>query len=60
MRMAQRKTINLIVAVICLFSAVIMLWETLVLGVSIRTVLAVVTLLAGVMLLRRWHQGNER
>lgn len=56
--MKQRKPINLVVAVICLFAAVIMFWETLLVGFDFRTILAIVILIASIVLLRRWYQGN--
>jgi membrane-bound ClpP family serine protease len=56
--MKQRKPINLVVAVICLVAAVVMFWETLVVGFNSRTILAIVNLAVGIVLLRRWYQGN--
>lgn len=57
--MKQKKPINLVVAVICLVAAVVMFWETLLVGFNSKTILAIVTLMAGIVLLRRWYQGNE-
>jgi hypothetical protein len=57
--MEQRKTLNLVVAVICLLAALIMFWETLLMGFNSRTILAVVNLAAGIVLLRRWYQGDR-
>jgi hypothetical protein len=57
--MKQRKHINLVVAVICLLAAVVMFWETLLMGFTSTTILAMVSLAAGIVLLRRWYQESS-
>jgi membrane-bound ClpP family serine protease len=56
--MKQRKTLNLVIAIICLLGFILMFWETLLVGFNARTILAIVSLIAGIVLLRRWYQGD--
>ncbi len=56
--MKGRKTLDLIVGLFCLLAALIMFWETLLLGVNTRTFLAVILLASSIVLLRRWYLGE--
>lgn len=56
--MKQRKNLDLVMGVFCLLAAVVMFWETLLLGVNTRTFLAVILLVSSIVVLCRWYLGK--
>ena len=56
--MKQRKWMDLLVAMMCMLAAVVILWETVLVGITTRTIFAVIAAAAGIVLLRRWYMGG--
>jgi hypothetical protein len=56
--MKQRKILNLVLAIFLLLVAIVIIWETLLVGFNSRTILGVVNLVVSVVLFRRWYQGD--
>ncbi len=56
--MKQKKPMNLVLAIFLLVAAIVMFWETLLVGPNSRTFLAIVMVLTSIVLIRRWVVGE--